>query len=126
MGMAARNRAAASAAADLSVDSLGTECLGSGYGRRSSPVVTCQRVELYYCQELARNAMREISTTRTRGMPKALCMSGLVVAGLVIILFAADLAAGIPFRRASAMMDIALLASAALLGLLSWFTLREQ
>ena len=28
-------------------------------------------------------------------MPKALCMSGLVVAGLVIILFAADLAVGI-------------------------------
>ena len=40
--------------------------------------------------------MREISTTRTRGMPKALCMSGLVVAGLVIILFAADLAVGDP------------------------------
>ena len=58
-------------------------------------------------------------------MPKALCMSGLVVAGLVIILFAADLAAGIPFRRASAMMDIALLASAALLGLLSPLGIRD-
>ncbi len=59
-------------------------------------------------------------------MPKALCMSGLVVSGLVIILFAADLAVGIPFRRASVMMDVALLCSAALLGLMSWFTLREQ
>ena len=59
-------------------------------------------------------------------MPKALCMSGLVVSGLVIILFAADLAVGIPFRRASMMMDVSLLASAALLGLISWFTLREQ
>jgi hypothetical protein len=59
-------------------------------------------------------------------MPKALCMSGLVVAGLVIILFAADLTVGIPFRRASMMMDIALLVCAALLGLLSWLTLREQ
>lgn len=59
-------------------------------------------------------------------MPKALCMSGLVVAGLVIILFAADLAVGIPFRRASIMMDVSLLASAVLLGLISWFTLREQ
>jgi len=59
-------------------------------------------------------------------MPKALCMSGLVVSGLVIILFAADLAVGIPFRRASVMMDVSLLASAALLGLISWFTLREQ
>lgn len=59
-------------------------------------------------------------------MPKALCMSGLVVAGLVIILFAVDLAVGIPFRRASMMMDIALLVCAALLGLISWLTLREQ
>jgi hypothetical protein len=59
-------------------------------------------------------------------MPKALCMSGLVVAGLVIILFAFDLAIGVPFRRASVMMDVALLCSAALLGLLSWLTLREQ
>lgn len=59
-------------------------------------------------------------------MPKALCISGLVVSGLVILLFAADLALGIPFRRASAMMDISLLVSAALLGVISWFTLREQ
>ena len=59
-------------------------------------------------------------------MPKALCMSGLVVAGLVIILFAADLAVGVPFKRASVMLDVSLLSSAALLGLISWFTLREQ
>ena len=59
-------------------------------------------------------------------MPKALCISGLVVAGLVIILFTADLAVAIPFRRASVMMDVALLSSAVLLGLISWFTLREQ
>jgi hypothetical protein len=59
-------------------------------------------------------------------MPKALCMSGLVVSGLVIILFAFDLAVGIPFQRASIMMDVSLLVSALLLGLLSWFTLREQ
>lgn len=59
-------------------------------------------------------------------MPKALCISGLVVAGLVIILFATDLAVGIPFKRASVMMDVSFLASAALLGVISWFTLREQ
>jgi hypothetical protein len=59
-------------------------------------------------------------------MPKALCISGLVVAGLVLVLFAADLAVGIPFRRASMMMDVSLLVCAALLALLSWFTLREQ
>jgi len=59
-------------------------------------------------------------------MPKALCMSGLVVSGLVIILFAADLAVAQPFRRASVTMDVSLLVCAALLGLISWFTLREQ
>jgi hypothetical protein len=59
-------------------------------------------------------------------MPKALCISGLVVAGLVIILFVADMAIGVPFRRASMMMDVSLLVCAALLAVLSWFTLREQ
>jgi hypothetical protein len=68
----------------------------------------------------------KLTTTRTRGMPKALCISGLVVSGLVIILFAADLAVAIPFRRASVVMDVSLLVSAALLGVISWFTLREQ
>jgi hypothetical protein len=68
----------------------------------------------------------KLSNTRTRGMPKALCISGLVVSGLVIILFAADLAVAIPFRRASIVMDVSLLVSAALLGVISWFTLREQ
>jgi len=53
-------------------------------------------------------------------------MSGLVVSGLVIILFAADLAVGQPFRRASVTMDVSLLLCAALLGLISWLTLREQ
>jgi hypothetical protein len=53
-------------------------------------------------------------------------MSGLVVAGLVMILFAVDLAAGIPFRRASVTMDVSLLVCSALLALISWMTLREQ
>jgi hypothetical protein len=60
------------------------------------------------------------------GMAKALCMTGLVVAGLIAILFAADLAASIPFRRASIVMDVSLLVCAILLGLISWMTLREQ
>jgi hypothetical protein len=59
-------------------------------------------------------------------MPKALCMSGLVVAGLVMILFAVDLAAAIPFRRASVTMDVSPLICSALLALISWMTLREQ
>ena len=91
-----------------------------------SAVVTRDGVELYYCQELARNAMREISTSRTRGMPKALCMSGMVVAILIAILFLLDLAIKFPFERVSILMDASLLICAAILGLISWFTLREQ
>lgn len=59
-------------------------------------------------------------------MPKALCMSGMAVAILIVLLFATDLAIGMPFKRASLVMDISLLVSAALLGLISWLTLREQ
>ena len=59
-------------------------------------------------------------------MAKALCMTGLVVSGLVAILFAADLVAGWPFRGASLVMDISLLVCSLLLGLISWMTLREQ
>lgn len=59
-------------------------------------------------------------------MAKALCMTGLVVAGLIAILFAVDLFTGIPFHAAVPAMNIAILVSAILLGVISWFTLREQ
>jgi hypothetical protein len=59
-------------------------------------------------------------------MPKALCMAGMVVALLVAVLFLLDLALGIPFRKASVTMDVALLVSAVLLGVISWLTFREQ
>ncbi|HZN35169.1 MAG TPA: hypothetical protein VFB80_15175 [Pirellulaceae bacterium] len=59
-------------------------------------------------------------------MPKALCMSGIAVAILIILLFAADLIIGLPFKRASIFMDIGLLIAAVVLGAISWFTLREQ
>jgi hypothetical protein len=59
-------------------------------------------------------------------MPKALCMSGMSVAILIVLLFATDLAIGLPFKRASIVMDVSLLCCAALLGLISWMTLREQ
>jgi hypothetical protein len=60
------------------------------------------------------------------GMAKALCMTGLVVSGLVAILFAADLVAGFPFQQANMVMDISMLVGSILLGLVSWLTLREQ
>ena len=70
--------------------------------------------------------MRELSTTRMFGMAKALCMTGLVVSGLVAILFAADLIAGFPFQKANMVMDISMLVGSILLGIVSWLTLREQ
>ncbi|MDX1945679.1 MAG: hypothetical protein SFU86_09725 [Pirellulaceae bacterium] len=62
-------------------------------------------------------------------MPKALCMSGMVVAILILILFLFDLVAPAtiaPFRKASILMDVAMLVCALLLGLASWLTFREQ
>jgi hypothetical protein len=60
------------------------------------------------------------------GMPKALCLAGMVVAILIAVLFAVDLAAAVPFRRASVVMDVSLIVAALLLGLASWMTFREQ
>ena len=59
-------------------------------------------------------------------MAKALCMSGMAVAILIVLLFGADLAISWPFKRASVFMDMMLLGCAAVLGLISWLTLREQ
>jgi hypothetical protein len=64
---------------------------------------------------------------RMSGMPKALCIAGMVVAVLVAILFILDLALpSLMFRRASILMDIVMIVSAILLGVVSWLTLKEQ
>jgi len=59
-------------------------------------------------------------------MPKVLCMSGMVIAILILVLFLLDLTVKIPFERISLMMDIVFVLCAAGLGYLSWSTLREQ
>jgi hypothetical protein len=62
-------------------------------------------------------------------MPKALCMSGMVVAILIALIFVFDLAAPssiAPFRKANIVMDIAMILCAVTLGVISWFTFREQ
>ena len=59
-------------------------------------------------------------------MPKALCITGTVVAGLLLLIFGFDLFLGIPFKGASKTMDIGMLVSAVALGYVSWITLREQ
>lgn len=58
-------------------------------------------------------------------MPKALTISGMVVAGLVLLVFLLDLAIKIPFGRASLLMDIGFLLSAVILAYMSWSTYRE-
>ena len=59
-------------------------------------------------------------------MPKALCIVGMVIAGLLVILFGLDLAIGIPFGKTSAVMSIGFIVCAAILGYVSWSTFREQ
>jgi hypothetical protein len=58
-------------------------------------------------------------------MPKALTISGMVVAALVLLIFVVDLAAGWPFRTASKWMDIGYIVCALILGYLSWSAFRE-
>ena len=58
-------------------------------------------------------------------MSKALTIVGMVVAGLVGLLFLVDLVAGIPFGGANIMMNIGALIGAAILGYLSWDALRD-
>jgi len=58
-------------------------------------------------------------------MSKAMTIVGMVVAGLVGLLFGADLILGFPFEGYSMMMDIGSLLAAGLLGYLSWDAMRE-
>lgn len=63
-------------------------------------------------------------------MPRLLCLSGLVVAGLVLLLFLADLimsftgGVGI-FSYPSLLMDIVFIICAGLLGYLAWVSLKD-
>jgi hypothetical protein len=60
-------------------------------------------------------------------MPKALCITGIVVAILLFVVFTLDLAVGIPFNRASLwIMDIAAIICSGILAYLSWTTFRQQ
>ena len=59
-------------------------------------------------------------------MPKVLCMTGMVIAILILVLFLLDLAVAFPFQRVSAFMDVMFVVCALGFGFLSWSTLREQ
>jgi hypothetical protein len=63
-------------------------------------------------------------------MPRLLCLSGLVVAGLVLLLFLADLimsftGGGGIFSYPSLLMDIVFIICAGLLGYLAWVSLKD-
>lgn len=53
-------------------------------------------------------------------MTRILAFAGIIVAGLVAVLFAADLVAGFPFQRVSVAADVGFLVAATLVGYLSW------
>jgi len=58
-------------------------------------------------------------------MPKALSITGMVVAVLLLLIFGLDLGLGFPFKKSSAMMDIGFLVCSAILAYMSWSTYRE-
>lgn len=53
-------------------------------------------------------------------MSKALPLVGMIVSGLIVVLFLADLAAGFPFQRKSIAADIGFVVSGGILAYLSW------
>jgi hypothetical protein len=56
---------------------------------------------------------------------KPLAIAGLVVSGLVVVLFLADLAAAFPFARMSWVLDVSFIVSGVIVGYLSWSILDQ-
>lgn len=66
-------------------------------------------------------------------MQKGLCIAALAIAVIVLALFLADLVLGLaemqqlaPFKYANMYIDIVFIVCAVILGIMSWFTLKEQ
>lgn len=53
-------------------------------------------------------------------MSKLLGFGGMVTAGLIAILFVADLAVGFPFERASLAVDVGFIVASLIVAYLSW------
>ena len=58
-------------------------------------------------------------------MSKALCLSGIAIALLLLVLFAMDFIIGVPFNKADTLMDIVFMVSSAGLAVISWLTFKE-
>jgi hypothetical protein len=67
----------------------------------------------------------DAATTGIRGMAKGLTIASIVIAVLILVVFALDLALKFPFSRANVMMDITFILCAAALGYISWTTLKD-
>ncbi len=66
-------------------------------------------------------------------MQKGLCIAALSIAVIVFALFLADLILGLaeqyqlaPFKHANLIIDIVFIVCSVVLGVMSWFTLKEQ
>ena len=58
-------------------------------------------------------------------MAKSMPFVGMIVSGLVAILFLADLAAGFPFQRVSVLTDIGFIVSSGILAYMSWLIMER-
>ncbi len=58
-------------------------------------------------------------------MSKSMPFIGMIMSGLVAILFLADLAAGFPFQRVSVVTDIGFIVSSAILAYMSWLIMEK-
>ncbi|HZZ28419.1 MAG TPA: hypothetical protein VFE46_10495 [Pirellulales bacterium] len=59
-------------------------------------------------------------------MSKALAIIGMLIAFLILFIFVLDMALGIPFSKASPVMDICMIIGTAVLAYLGWSAYREQ
>jgi hypothetical protein len=59
-------------------------------------------------------------------MPKALTIVGMVVAGILVLIFGLDMALGIPLGGISFTMDLVFVVAALMLAYMSFSSFREQ
>ncbi|MFN7813990.1 MAG: hypothetical protein ACK5SI_15165 [Planctomycetia bacterium] len=59
-------------------------------------------------------------------MSKVIAMLGMIMAGLLAVVFTADLAAAVPFGRASVVADVGFVVSSLLLGYASWLLMDRR